>query len=44
MRIKQTGRTGLDPEFTPKRLFTIVGLEDAVRVEDKAGGSLYDGV
>ncbi|KFG82124.1 putative carboxyphosphonoenolpyruvate phosphonomutase [Metarhizium anisopliae] len=44
VRIKETGRTGLDPEFTPKRLFTIVGLEDAVRVEDEAGGSLYDGV
>ncbi|KAH0594886.1 hypothetical protein MHUMG1_07183 [Metarhizium humberi] len=44
VRIKETGRTGLDPEFTPKRLFTIVGLEDAVRVDDEAGGSLYDGV
>ncbi|KFG82206.1 putative carboxyphosphonoenolpyruvate phosphonomutase [Metarhizium anisopliae] len=40
--IKETGRTGLDPEFTPKRLFTVVGLEDAVKIDKEAGGRLYD--
>jgi 2-methylisocitrate lyase-like PEP mutase family enzyme len=28
-RIKEKGRTGLNPSFTPKRLFTIVGLNEA---------------
>jgi 2-methylisocitrate lyase-like PEP mutase family enzyme len=41
-RIKETGRTGLVKSFTPKKLFTIVGLADAVKVDAAAGGSLYD--
>ncbi|KOS18288.1 Methylisocitrate lyase [Escovopsis weberi] len=41
-RIKDEGVTGIDPSFTPKRLFTIVGLEKATAVDDAAGGNLYD--
>lgn len=44
VRIKETGRTGLDKEFTPKKLFTIVGLEEAMEVDAAAGGSLYSKV
>ncbi|KAL3449210.1 Pyruvate/Phosphoenolpyruvate kinase-like domain-containing protein [Aspergillus insuetus] len=40
-RIKKSGRTGIDPGFTPKKLFTLVGLEDAAKVDEAAGGSLY---
>jgi 2-methylisocitrate lyase-like PEP mutase family enzyme len=43
-RVKETGSTGIDPKFTPKALFTIVGLEEAVGVDVVAGGTLYDGV
>ncbi|KAL2836473.1 Pyruvate/Phosphoenolpyruvate kinase-like domain-containing protein [Aspergillus pseudoustus] len=39
--IKKTGRTGIDPKFTPKKLFTIVGLEEATSIDEAAGGSLY---
>jgi len=42
--IKETGSTGIDPEFTPKTLFNIVGLKEAVAVDVAAGGTLYDGV
>ncbi|KAJ0415916.1 Pyruvate/Phosphoenolpyruvate kinase-like domain-containing protein [Aspergillus carlsbadensis] len=40
-RIKNSGRTGIDPSFTPKKLFTLVGLEDAAKIDQAAGGSLY---
>ncbi|KAJ6030174.1 oxaloacetase-like protein [Penicillium canescens] len=43
-RIKETGSTGINPEFTPKTLFTIVGLKEAVAVDVAAGGTLYDRV
>lgn len=43
-RIKETGRTGLEKSFTPKKLFTIVGLEEALEVDVAAGGSLYNKV
>ena len=43
-RIKETGTTGLDPSFTPKKLFTLVGLEEARQVDIKAGGNMYDKV
>ncbi|KAJ5601487.1 hypothetical protein N7510_011021 [Penicillium lagena] len=43
-RIKETGSSGIDPEFTPKALFNIVGLKEAVAVDTSAGGSLYDKV
>jgi 2-methylisocitrate lyase-like PEP mutase family enzyme len=40
-RIKKSGRTGIDPGFTPKKLFGLVGLEDAAKIDEAAGGSLY---
>ncbi|KAL2846325.1 Pyruvate/Phosphoenolpyruvate kinase-like domain-containing protein [Aspergillus pseudodeflectus] len=40
-RIKKSGRTGIDPGFTPKKLFTLVGLKDAAKIDEAAGGSLY---
>ncbi|CAG8007586.1 unnamed protein product [Penicillium salamii] len=43
-RFNETGSTGIDPKFTPKALFTIVGLEEAVGVDVVAGGSLYNRV
>lgn len=43
-KIKESGRTGLEKSFTPKKLFTIVGLEDAMEVDAAAGGSLYSKV
>ncbi|RKK71283.1 hypothetical protein BFJ69_g11131 [Fusarium oxysporum] len=44
IRIKEMGRTGLDKKFTPKKLFTIVGLEQATALDNAAGGSLYSKV
>lgn len=44
VRIKKTGLTGLDSTFTPKRLFTIVGLEEASKVDATVGGALYSKV
>lgn len=43
-RIKEMGSSGIDPEFTPKALFNIVGLKEAVAVDAAAGGSLYNKV
>ncbi|EKJ71959.1 hypothetical protein FPSE_07813 [Fusarium pseudograminearum CS3096] len=43
-QIKETGRTGLDKKFTPKKLFTIVGLEQATAVDNAVGSSLYSKV
>ncbi|KAF4435386.1 methylisocitrate lyase [Fusarium austroafricanum] len=43
-KIKQTGRTGLGKDFTPKKLFTIVGLEEAMALDAAAGGNLYNKV
>ncbi|KAL3488431.1 Pyruvate/Phosphoenolpyruvate kinase-like domain-containing protein [Aspergillus germanicus] len=40
-KIKKSGRTGIDPGFTPKKLFTLVGLDDAAKIDESAGGSLY---
>ncbi|KAL2112915.1 hypothetical protein VUR80DRAFT_6037 [Thermomyces stellatus] len=42
--IKETGRTGLDKEFTPKALFTVVGLKEAMEIDAEFGGSLYKDV
>lgn len=39
--IKETGVTDIDPTFTPKKLFTIVGLKEATAVDVAAGGKLY---
>ncbi|KAF3802836.1 Carboxyvinyl-carboxyphosphonate phosphorylmutase [Colletotrichum gloeosporioides] len=44
VKIKKTGKTGLEKEFTPKKLFTIVGLEEAMAVDTAAGGSFYNKV
>jgi 2-methylisocitrate lyase-like PEP mutase family enzyme len=44
VKIKQTGRTGLEKDFTPKKLFTIVGLEEAMALDIAAGGQLYNKV
>lgn len=43
-RIKERGSTGIDPDFTPKKLFSIVGLEEAAALDAIAGGSLYNKV
>ena len=39
--LKETGKTGLGKDFTPKKLFTVVGLEEAVAVDEGVGGSMY---
>lgn len=43
-RIKERGSTGIDPDFTPKKLFSIVGLDEAAALDATAGGSLYSKV
>ncbi|KIW32182.1 uncharacterized protein PV07_03743 [Cladophialophora immunda] len=43
-RVKKTGRTGVPGDFTPKKLFSIVGLERATAIDAAAGGSLYSKV
>lgn len=43
-RIKETGSTGIDLNFTPKSLFSIVGLKEAMALDAAAGGSLYEKV
>lgn len=43
-KVKETGTTGINPDFTPKALFTTVGLNEAVDVDVAAGGKLYSGV
>jgi 2-methylisocitrate lyase-like PEP mutase family enzyme len=40
--IKETGRTGTEADFTPKKLFSIVGLDQAVAVDAQAGGAFYN--
>lgn len=42
--IKGTGRTGLAKDFTPKKLFSIVGLKEATAVDLSAGGQMYSRV
>jgi 2-methylisocitrate lyase-like PEP mutase family enzyme len=39
--IKQSGETGLAADFTPKKLFSIVGLKQATAVDLAAGGQMY---
>ena len=41
MRIKETGRTGLEEGFTPKKLFEIVGLNEVTAMDAAAGGVIY---
>ena len=42
--LKRTGKTGLASDFTPKKLFTIVGLKEAIEVDVAAGGNEYSKV
>ncbi|KIX95573.1 uncharacterized protein Z520_08693 [Fonsecaea multimorphosa CBS 102226] len=42
--VKNTGRTGIPADFTPKKLFTTVGLERATAIDAAAGGKLYSRV
>ena len=44
VQLKETRKTGLDEKFTPKKLFTIVGLKEAMARDVAAGGRLYDRV
>ena len=39
--IKETGHTGTPKDFSPRKLFSIVGLAQAMRIDSRAGGSLY---
>lgn len=41
LELKETGKTGLSSEFTPKKLFNIVGLKHATEIDEGAGGSMY---
>jgi len=40
IHLKKAGKTGLAPEYTPKKLFTIVGLEEATEIDAQAGGKM----
>jgi len=42
--LKKNGESTVKKEYTPKRLFTIAGLENAVKIDKAAGGSHYDTV
>lgn len=44
VRLKKTGKTGLASEYTPRKLFTIVGLEEASKIDAQAGGEMYGAV
>ena len=44
VRIRETGRTGIPSDFTPRKLFEAVGLGEAVEVDVQAGGDLYEKV
>jgi 2-methylisocitrate lyase-like PEP mutase family enzyme len=44
LKLKEEGKTGIDSDFTPKKLFTVVGLDHAMKVDAEAGGSMYDKV
>jgi 2-methylisocitrate lyase-like PEP mutase family enzyme len=41
MRTKETGITGLEEGFMPKKLFEIVGLNEATAIDAAAGGVIY---
>ena len=34
----------MDKEFTPKALFTVVGVKEATELDAAVGGRFYDGV
>ena len=39
--IKESGRTGLVDDFTPKKLFSMVGLKQATAIDLAAGRQMY---
>lgn len=41
LKIKETGRTAVPEDFSPKKLFTVVGLDEAMKVDSDAGGTQY---
>lgn len=42
--LKETGKTGIGKDFTPKKLFTVVGLEEAMATDEAVGGNMYSKV
>ena len=42
--LKRNGESNVSREYTPKKLFTIVGLQQAVKVDKEAGGDMYEKV
>lgn len=42
--LKETGKSGLGADFTPKKLFTVVGLEEAAATDEAVGGTMYSNV
>ncbi|TDZ26393.1 Carboxyvinyl-carboxyphosphonate phosphorylmutase [Colletotrichum orbiculare MAFF 240422] len=40
-RLRETGQVGTNPDFTPRKLFSIVGLQEAMDFDAEAGGSAY---
>ncbi|KAL3304330.1 methylisocitrate lyase [Colletotrichum asianum] len=43
-RLKETGVVGTQPDFTPRKLFSIVGLDQAMEFDAAAGGTSYSQV
>ncbi|KAK1997255.1 Phosphoenolpyruvate/pyruvate domain-containing protein [Colletotrichum falcatum] len=41
VKLKETGEVGTRPDFSPRKLFSIVGLQEAVDFDAAAGGSSY---
>ncbi|WYZ45317.1 hypothetical protein EsH8_VIII_000633 [Colletotrichum jinshuiense] len=44
VKLKETGRVGTKSDFSPRKLFSIVGLKEAMDFDAAAGGSSYDQV
>ncbi|KAL0944339.1 carboxyphosphonoenolpyruvate [Colletotrichum truncatum] len=44
VRLKETGEVGTKPDFTPRKLFSIVGLTEAMDFDAAAGGKAYSQV
>jgi 2-methylisocitrate lyase-like PEP mutase family enzyme len=42
--LKETGKTNLETKYTPKHLFELVGLNQARKIDDEAGGTMYGAV
>lgn len=42
--VKQTGQTGTAADFTPRKLFSVVGLKQATAIDVAAGGQMYSKV